>query len=130
MGHFARINNGIVQEVIVAEPDVINAGTFGPPEWWVQTSYNTRGGVHYDPVTNQPDGGIPLRKNYAGIGDTYDPVRDAFIPKKIYPSWVLNENTCLWEPPIPQPKSSEGMMSVWNEDTVSWDEVPLPIVSE
>jgi len=79
---------------------------------WKQTSYNTHGGVH-------DNGGIPLRKNHAGIGYTYDEDRDAFIPKKPYQSWVLNESTCLWESPIPYPQ--DGNMYKWNEQNQSWD---------
>lgn len=93
MAHFALINaQGIVEQVIVAEQDVIDSGLFGNPSSWVQTSYNTHGGVH-------ANGGTPLRKNYAGIGFTYDSVRDAFIPPKPYNTWVLDEETCLWNPP-------------------------------
>jgi hypothetical protein len=91
MSHFARVNaQGIVEQVIVAEQDFIN----GLPDKtsWVQTSYNTYGGIHRN-------GGTPLRKNYAGIGFTYDPVRDAFIPPKLEGDWILNEDTCLWEQP-------------------------------
>ena len=79
---------------------------------WVQTSYNTHGGVH----TN---GGIPLRKNFAGIGYTYDEDRDAFIPKKPYNSWILNEDTCLWEAPVAMPE--DGNNYKWNETNQSWD---------
>lgn len=91
MSHFAKINeNGIVEQVIVAEQDFINTGILGDPSTWIQTSYNTHGGLHPE--------GRPLRKNYAGIGYTYDPVRDAFIPPQPEEgSWVLNEDTCLWE---------------------------------
>lgn len=93
MAHFALINaQGIVEQVIVAEQDVIDSGLFGNPSSWVQTSYNTHGGVH-------ANGGTPFRKNYAGIGFTYDSVRDAFIPPKPYNTWVLDEETCLWNPP-------------------------------
>lgn len=78
---------------------------------YVQTSYNTRGGVHIN-------GGTPLRKNYAGIGFTYDETRDAFIPPQPYASWVLNEETCLWESPVPYP--ADGQMYRWDEATVAW----------
>ena len=89
MAHFAKIEDGIVTSVIVAEQDFIDtqSGT------WVQTSYNTTGGQHLL-------GGTPLRKNYAGLGYTYDSTRDAFIPVQPYPSWVLNEDTCLWDCPV------------------------------
>ena len=120
MSHFAKVEDGIVTQVIVAEQDFIDTqeGT------WVQTSYNTRGGVHYSPETGSPDGGVALRKNYAGIGFTYDAVRDAFIPPQPYPSWLLNEDTCLWEAPVPHP--NDGKLYNWNEDTVSWVELPTP----
>lgn len=95
MSHFAKINSeGIVEQVIVAEQDFIETGILGDPSNWVQTSYNTRGGYHPE--------GRPLRKNYAGIGFTYDPVRDAFIPPRPGEDYILNEDTCLWES-SPQP---------------------------
>ena len=111
MTHFARIQNNIVTQVIVAEQDVIDSGLFGDPASWIQTSYNTRGGIHVL-------GGTPLRKNYAGIGDTYDPVRDAFISPQPYPSWVLNEDRCRWESPIARP--DDEYVWIWDEPTLSW----------
>lgn len=87
----------------------------------LRTSYNTYGGVHHDPETNEPDGGVPFRMNYAGPGCVYDEVRDAFIPPSPFPSWVLNETTCLWEAPVPYP---EGVAAYWDESTVSW--MPYP----
>ena len=110
MAHFAKIENGTVVQVIVAEQDFIDTleGT------WVQTSYNTHGGVH-------ALGGTPMRKNYAGIGYTYDSTRDAFIPPKPHSSWILNEETCLWDAPTPKP--DDGKRYSWNEATTSWDEV-------
>lgn len=114
MSHFAKIEDGIVTQVIVVEQDVIDTGLFGDPSQWVQTSYNTRGGVH---IT----GGTPLRKNYAGIGFTYDATRDAFIPPKPFPSWVLNETTCLWDAPVAIP--TDGKIYDWNEEIVNWAEV-------
>lgn len=112
MAHFAHVNpsNNIVDFVIVADQDYIN--TLEHPEEWIQTSYNTVRGVHLL-------GGQPLRKNFAGGGFTYDPVRDAFIPPKPYNSWVLDEFMCDWVPPIPIPNET----SRWDEDTVSWIEV-------
>ena len=110
MSHFAKVENGIVTQVIVAEQDVIDSGLFGTG--WVQTSYNTHGGQHPE--------GRPLRKNYAGIGFTYDATRDAFIPPKLFASWVLNENTCLWDAPIPCP--DDGKEYIWDEPTTSWVE--------
>jgi hypothetical protein len=109
MSHFANIQNGIVTQVIVAEQDVIDSGVFG--NGWVQTSYNTYGGQHPE--------GRPLRKNYAGIGYTYDIQRDAFIPPQPFPSWILNEETCLWDSPTPMP--TDGSPYKWNETTQSWD---------
>ena len=111
MSHFAKVENGIVTEVIVAEQDVIDSGLFGTG--WVQTSYNTYGGQHPE--------GCPLRKNYAGIGFTYDVSRDAFIRPKPYPSWTLNETTCLWEAPTPIP--TDNKRYTWDEPTTSWIEV-------
>lgn len=115
MSHFAYVNEqGIVEQVIVAEQDVIDSGLFGNPLRWIQTSYNTRAGVHQL-------GGTPLRKNYAGIGFKYDVVRDAFIPPKTYNSWVLNEETCCWDAPISYPQ--DGKRYRWNEDQLTWIEV-------
>jgi len=120
MTHFAKVENGIVTQVIVAEQDFVDTqeGT------WVQTSYNTRGGVHYAPDSYEPDGGVALRKNYAGIGFTYDAARDAFIPPQPYPSWNLDEDTCLWDAPVPYP--TDGKPYTWNEDTEQWDEIVIP----
>jgi len=111
MSHYAKVENGIVTQVIVAEEDFIQTGALGDPAGWVQTSYNTRGGEH----TN---GGTPLRKNYAGIGFTYDSERDAFIPPQPFASWTLNEETCLWNAPTEMP--TEGGPFRWNEETLSW----------
>ena len=117
MSHFAKVENGTVTQVIVVEQDVLDTGLFGDPSLWVQTSYNTLGGVHVL-------GGTPLRKNYAGVGYTYDSERDAFIPPKIYNSWILNEETCLWEAPTTMP--TDGKMYSWDEATLSWIEVETP----
>lgn len=116
MSHFAEIdNNNIVTSVIVAEQDFIDS----LDGQWVQTSYNTRSGIHYDPDSNEPDGGTALRKNYAGIGYTYDAGRDAFIPPKPYTSWILNEETCNWASPVSYP--DDGELYNWNEETRAWD---------
>jgi len=115
MAHFAKIENGIVMQVIVAEQYFIDH----QDGQWVQTSYNTRGGIHYAPNSNDPDGGIALRKNYAGKGYTYDPDRDAFIPPKPYDSWTLDEATCTWEAPVPRPDDGRYL---WNEEAQSWGE--------
>lgn len=125
MAHFARINaQGIVTQVIVAEQDFIDGLT--DSDSWVQTSYNTRGGVHYSPETGEPDGGTALRKNFAGIGFKYDADRDAFIPPRPFASWNLDEDTCWWESPIAQPELSDadreaGKYYIWDEDTYQAD---------
>lgn len=119
MTHFAEIDaSNVVTRVIVAEQEFIDSGLVGDPKNWIQTSYNTRGGIHYAPNTNTPDGGIALRKNFAFVGGTYDPARDAFIPPKPYASWVLNEQTCLWEAPVPYP--ADGQTYAWDEAAVNW----------
>ena len=116
MSHFAQIDeNNIVTQVIVIEQDVVDTGLFGAPTSWIQTSYNTIGGVH-------TLGGTPLRKNYAGIGYTYDSTRDAFIPPKPLNSWILNESSCLWEAPTAMP--DDGKIYSWDEDTTAWIEIP------
>lgn len=112
MGHYAKVVDGVVTQVIVAEADFFNSFVDTSPGKWIQTSYNTHAGVH-------SQGGTPLRKNFAGIGFTYDKTRDAFIPPKPYPSWLLNDDTCQWEPPVAYPEG-EGLYS-WNEETQSWD---------
>lgn len=121
MAHFAKVENGLVTQVIVADQEFINSGAVGDPGSWIQTSYNTRGGVHYGPDGN-PDGGVALRKNYAGVGYTYDPVRDAFIPPgPPYPSWHLDESTCLWVAPIPMPENlGPGQYPVWDDSIQNW----------
>ena len=120
MSHFAEIDeNNIVLRVLVIEQDVIDSGLVGNPSKWIQTSYNTHRGVHLDPKTNQPDGGVALRKNYAGIGYSYDQTRDAFIPPKPFNSWILNETTCDWEAPVAIP--DDGQKYIWNETNKSWD---------
>ena len=116
MSHFAKVIDGIVTEVLVIEQDVVDSGLFGDPTLWVQTSYNTYGGQHPE--------GRPLRKNYAGIGYTYDAVRDAFISPSPFPSWLLNEETCLWGAPIPYP--DDGKRYIWDEATLAWVKVIVP----
>jgi hypothetical protein len=110
MSHFAKVIDGIVTEVLVIEQDVIDTGLFGDPALWVQTSYNTYGGEHPE--------GRPLRKNFAAIGFSYDSVRDAFIPPQPYPSWTLQEDSCLWKAPTPYPNDGESYF--WNEEELSW----------
>tara|TARA_R110000803_G_scaffold141748_1_gene208149 strand:+ start:1087 stop:1506 length:420 start_codon:yes stop_codon:yes gene_type:complete len=138
MAHFAKVVDGIVETVIVADQDFIDnlEGT------WVQTSYNTHGGVHYSQreeeafrytpegesdevivmhTVDYDDGGVALRKNYAGVGDTYDSSKDAFYASQPYPSWTLNEETCLWVAPTAYP--TDGLAYDWDEDTTSWVEI-------
>jgi hypothetical protein len=110
MSHFAEIIDGVVQRVIVAEQDFIDS----IPGQWIQTSYNTRGGQHPE--------GRPLRKNYAGVGYVYDSVRDAFYAPQPYPSWGLDEDTCLWQAPVAYP-ADNGQYS-WSEESLSWVTVP------
>ena len=108
MAHFAFVEHGLVTQVIVAAP--LHIMGLNNSEDWIQTSYNTHGGQHPH--------GKPLRKNFAGIGYTYDRVRDAFIAPKPYPSWILNETTCLWNAPIPMP--TDGTPYTWDESLGTW----------
>lgn len=123
MAHFAKVVEGTVTQVIVAEPEFFNTFVDTSPGEWIQTSYNTRGGVHYQSNTNEPseDQTKALRKNYAGIGYTYDAQRDAFIPPKPFNSWVLNETSCLWESPVAYP--NDGQRYTWDEETTNWIQV-------
>ena len=126
MAHFAKVLNGKVVDVIVAEQDFIDNMVDTTPGKWIQTSYNTHGGVHY---TKNDDGAkVPsddqtksLRKNYAAIGGVYDVARDAFYEPQPYPSWTLNETTCKWESPVAYP--DDGGLYDWNEETQTWDAV-------
>lgn len=114
MAHFAKVNNGIVEKVIVAEAEFFDTFVDDSPGEYIQTSYNTYGGEHRD-------GGTPLRKNYAQVGGNYDYVNDAFYDKQPYPSWTLNNTTYIWECPVAYP--SDDKMYVWNETDQQWDEV-------
>jgi hypothetical protein len=122
MAHFCKIGKGsIVKKVEVVSNDVATTeqsgvdflnNLYGTNDIWKQTSYNTRGGQHLT-------GGTPFRKNYGSVGDKYDQTRDAFIPPKPYNSWVLNETTCLWDPPVVKP--DDGQRYKWNEENQTWD---------
>jgi len=112
MAHWARVKGGIVTQVIVAEEEYFQTYIDDEPGEWIQTSYNTRAGQH-------DLGGTPLRKNFAGVGYHYDSTRDAFYPPKPFDSWTLDEDTCLWEPPIAYP--DDDNMYIWNEETQAWD---------
>lgn len=110
MAHFAEVESGTVLRVIVADQSFIDSGAVGNPSRWIQCSYNTRGGIHLE-------GGVPLRKNYPGQGWVYDAILDAFYEPQPFPSWALNRETCLWEPPVSMP--TDGFYA-WDEETLSW----------
>lgn len=113
MAHYAYLNsNNIVTNVIVGKEEGEDGVNWEEYYGAKRTSYNTQGGIHLN-------GGVPFRKNYAGLGFTYDPVRDAFIPPKPHNTWILNENTCLWEPPIPRPQ--DGKNYRWNQQSMQWE---------
>ena len=114
MAHYAKVSNSLVIQVIVAEPEFFETFVDSSPGEWIQTSYNTQGGVH-------SEGNTPLRKNYAGVGYTYDPTRDAFIPPQPFPSWTLNEDTCQYEAPVAYP--DDDKMYNWDESTTNWIEI-------
>jgi hypothetical protein len=116
MSYFAKVVDGRVAQVIAAEAEFFNTFVDTSPGEWIQTSYNTIGGVHQN-------GGTPLRKNFAGVGYTYDKTKDAFIPPKTFPSWILNEETCLWEAPVAYPFVFGAAGHNWDEATLNWVEV-------
>lgn len=128
MAHFAKLDeNNIVENVIVIDKELVDSGMFGDPSRFVQTSYNVVAGVYVDPITREPvaDQAAAIaaqdgrqRKNYPEIGYVYDPVRDAFYPPKPYPSWVLDEATCWWMPPIPF--ITDGKVYDWDEQNQQW----------
>ena len=113
MSHFAKVVDGKVTQVIVAEPDFFNTFVDTSPGEWIQTSYNTHGNQHPE--------NRPLRGNYAGIGYTYDRTNDVFYSPKPFASWILNESTWLWEAPVEMP--DDGKIYQWDEATISWKEV-------
>ena len=129
MAHYAKIKSGVVVNVIVAEPEFMLTFVDSSPGTWLKTSYNVKGGVYFDPVTGLPAEDQSLinedegrkRKNYASVGFTYSHTLDAFIPPKPFASWTLNEDTCLWEAPVPYP--DDGKNYYWNEDTINWIEI-------
>ena len=127
MSHYAQLdeNNVVVFVIHAKSNDKEDEFTESTGDVYRQTSYNTRGGVHYTDGVPSADQSKALRFNYAGINFTYDPDRDAFIPPKPFDSWVINESTCLWEPPVEYPK--DGNQYVWDEETTSWELVePAP----
>jgi len=138
MANFAKLGTGnIIEKVVVVSNDIATteqAGVeflqnlYGDRAAWKQTSFNTRGGVHFTFTTDENNNNIivesedqskSFRKNFAGIGYKYDQIRDAFIEPKPYPSWTLNETTCLWEPPVVKP--NDGQIYSWNETNQTWD---------
>jgi hypothetical protein len=121
MAYFARIENNTVTQVIAAEQDFIDSGFVGDPADWKQTSYNTRAGVHYG-ADGQPDGGVALRGNYAGIGYIYDSENDVFYPPQPYASWTIAGPDWTWTAPVAYP--TDGKIYTWNESTTSWDLAP------
>lgn len=137
MAHFAELNdeNMVIRVIVVSDEDagplpglageIFCANLLSGR--WKQTSYNTRGGVHHDSATNLPDSGVAFRKNYAGSGYFYDESRDAFIYAQPFPSWIVDEDTCWWVPPVPQPiqPAAEGYYYKWDEGTLSWVIVPV-----
>ena len=123
MAHFAKVCDGKVVQVIVAEPEFFDTFVDSSPGEWIQTSYNTRGGVHYGSDGN-PDGGVALRGNYAGIGFIYDRTNDVFYAPQPFPSWTLNNTTWTWEAPVAYP--IDGKIYQWNEETKNWVEVNVP----
>ena len=121
MSHFAKVVNGQVTQVIVAEPDFFNTFIDSSPGEWIQTSYNTRANVHYLPNSDTPSGNEPLRGNFAGIGYTYDKENDVFYPPSPFPSWILDQTTWTWTSPTPIPNDDKRYN--WDEATLSWVEV-------
>ena len=111
MTHYAKVLNGKVKQVIVAEPEFFQTFVDSSPGTWLQTSYNTHGNQHPE--------GRPLRGNYAGIGYTYDATNDVFYEPQPYPSWILNNTTWLWEAPVAVP--TDGGKYIWNEQIINWE---------
>lgn len=123
MGHYAKVVNGIVEKVIVAKADFFDTFVDDSPGTWIKTSYNTRGGVHYQPNTDTPSGDQTkaLRGNYAGAGYIYDSANDVFYPPSPYDSWILNETTWNWEAPVARP--DDDNFYEWNEETQAWEQI-------
>ena len=120
MAHFAKVVNGVVEKVIVAEQSFIDNFIDNTPGEWIQTSYNTHGGIHYEPNSQTPreDQSGALRYNYAGEGYLYDAEADAFYEPQPFPSWTLNTSTYMWEAPVAYP--TDGQKYSWNEETQQW----------
>jgi len=129
MGHYAKVVDGTVSTVITATADFFTTFVDSSPGTWIKTSYNTRGGIHYEPNVNPPvpsaDQSKAIRANYAGIGYIYDATNDVFYTTQPYPSWTISAPTWLWQPPVPYP--DDGKLYTWDEATLSWVEVPGPV---
>jgi len=123
MSHYAKVVDGKVTQVVVAEADFFKTFVDTSPGAWLQTSYNTRGNIHYG-ANGQPDGGIALRGNYAGVGYTYDATHDVFYAPQPFPSWTLDQTKWLWEPPVAMP--TDGKAYQWNEATKAWVAITAP----
>ena len=121
MAHFAKVVNDLVERVIVAEVDFFEVFVDDTPGEWIQCSYNTSGGIHYNPETGEPDSGTPLRYNFPGPNYHYDRESDAFYAPQPYPSWTLNQTTFTWEAPKPMPNLTQDW--VWDEETLDWIEL-------
>ena len=123
MAHYAKVVNGIVEKVIVAEAEFFDTFVDDTPGKWIQTSYNTRGGVHYEPNSYTPssDQSKALRKNFAGTNWIYDEDKDMFSPPQPYPSWIIDDSTGFWTAPTPQPDDVNKYE--WNESTKSWIQI-------
>ena len=134
MSYFAKIDDqNIVQQVLSISQAEIDTGNWGDPASWIQTSYNTSGGIYYtpnsDPYVPDPDQSKAFRKNYAGIGFTWlpnGPEGAGFVPPSPYPSWIMNNFSYLWEAPVPMPVPNNPPYYEWDEATVSWVLVPSP----
>lgn len=125
MSYFAQIdeNNNVIN-VIVVEKEDIESGRFGDPKFWVETDFYTARGIHYG-ENGAPDGGTPFRGNYASIGGKYDKVHDVFYEPQPFPSWSISGPDWCWKPPIPKPPKTETTRNVWNEETLSWDQITI-----
>lgn len=123
MGHFAKVLNGVVQQVITADQEFFDTFIDSSPGNWIKTSYNTRGGVHYG-EDGQPDGGVALRANYAGVGFTYDVANDVFYAPQPFPSWTISPPDWIWKAPVEKP--TDGKEYKWDEATLNWVELILP----
>lgn len=123
MAHFSQVIDGVVVRVLVIDQEHIDTGLWGDPSTWVQTSYNTRGGIYYTPNTNEPDPdqSKAFRKNFGRVGYTWDADRNAFIPPQPFPSWTLDEFSCTWTAPVPYP--DDGKPYAWDEPTRAWVEL-------